>query len=193
MVTGQRVGYIRVSTIEQNTDRQLDGNELDRVFTDRVSGKDTGRPELQALLNHVREGDTVIVHSMDRLARRIEDLRSLVRDLTGRGVQVEFLKERLTFTGDDSRMALLLLSMMGAFAEFERSVILERQREGIALATAKGVYKGRSKSLTSDQAQELRHRAASGETKSTLACEFGISRQTVYEYLRDGHNVAAAV
>ena len=120
MVGGQRVGYIRVSSLGQNPGRQLDGAGLDRVFTDTVSGKSADRPQLAAMLAFARDGDTVIVHSMDRLARNLEDLRRLVRELTGRGVRVQFVKEQLTFTGEDSPMATLLLSVLGAFAEFER-------------------------------------------------------------------------
>ena len=98
---------------------------------------------------------------------------------------MEFVKESLTFTGEDSPMATLLLSVMGAFAEFERSLILERQREGIAAAKQRGgVYTGRKPVLTTEQAQQLRERAAAGEKKSALAKEFGISRETVYSYLR---------
>jgi DNA invertase Pin-like site-specific DNA recombinase len=119
---------------------------------------------------------------MDRMARNLDDLRAIVLGLTKRGVEVEFLKEGLTFTGDDNAMSKLLLSMMGAFAEFERSLILERQREGIAIAKAKGVYKGRKPSLTPDRANELRFRVASGEKKAALAREFGISRETLYSY-----------
>src|SRR5262245_45033494 len=116
---GQRVGYIRVSTVEQNTERQLDGVNLDKRFADKASGKDTQRPQLAAMLEFVREGDTVVVHSMDRLARNLDDLRRLVTTLTERGIKVEFVKESLTFTPDkESPMARLLLSVMGAFAEF---------------------------------------------------------------------------
>jgi DNA invertase Pin-like site-specific DNA recombinase len=183
---GQRIGYVRVSTTDQNTDRQLDGVELDRTFTDRASGKDASRPQLDALFSFVREGDTVIVHSMDRLARNLDDLRRIVQALTQRGVQIEFLKEHLTFTGDDSPMANLLLSVMGAFAEFERALIRERQAEGIALAKARGAFKGRKQALTPDQARQVRDRAAKGERKSALAREFGIHRDTVYQYLVDG-------
>jgi DNA invertase Pin-like site-specific DNA recombinase len=129
---GQTVGYIRVSTADQNTDRQLTGHALDRTFTDRLSGKDTARPELTAMIGYVRDGDTIIVHSMDRLARNLDDLRRLVRQLTGKGVKITFVKESLTFTGHDSPMATLLLSVMGGFAEFERALIRGRQREGIA-------------------------------------------------------------
>jgi len=158
-----RVGYIRVSTLDQNTDRQLDGVELDKTFTDKASGKDTKRPELKRALEYLREGDTLLVHSMDRLARNLDDLRKIVKDLTGRGVAVEFIKEHLTFTGEDSSMSILLLSIMGAFAEFERALLRERQREGITLARRKGVYKGRSPSLTPDRVAELRKRVLWGE------------------------------
>lgn len=178
----QRIGYLRVSTVDQNTDRQLDGIALDKVFTDRASGKDTNRPQLGQAIDYVREGDTLVVHSMDRLARNLEDLRRIVRELTRQGVRVEFVKESLTFTGDDSAMNTLLLSMLGAVAEFERSMILERQKEGIALAKAAGKYKGRKAALTDERAAELRVRLADGESVTSLAKDFGISRQTVYNY-----------
>jgi DNA invertase Pin-like site-specific DNA recombinase len=181
-IVGQRIGYLRVSTVDQNTDRQLDGVALDKVFTDRASGKDANRPQLGQAIDYVREGDTLVVHSMDRLARNLEDLRRIVRELTRQGVRVEFVKESLTFTGDDSAMNTLLLSMLGAVAEFERSMILERQKEGIALAKAAGKYKGRKAALTDERAAELRVRLADGESVTSLAREFGISRQTVYNY-----------
>ena len=179
---GQRIGYQRVSAVDQNTERQLDGIELDKLFTDKASGKDTHRPELARAIDYVREGDTLVVHSMDRLARNLEDLRRIVRELTSQGVRIEFVKESLTFTGEDSPMNTLLLSMLGAVAEFERSMILERQREGIALAKAAGKYKGRKAALTNGQADELRARLAKGESVSGLAAEYGVSRQTVYNY-----------
>lgn len=180
---GYRVGYVRVSSLDQQVDRQLDGIPVDKIFTDKASGKDSSRPQLDAMLGFVREGDTVVVHSMDRLARNLDDLRRLVSDLTKRGVRIEFVKEGMVFTGDDSPMATLMLSVMGAFAEFERALIHERQREGIALAKRRGVYRGRSKALGAERAAELRRRAAAGETKAALAREFGISRQTLYTYL----------
>lgn len=182
MGNGQTVGYVRVSTLDQNAERQLDGLALDKVFTDKASGKDTNRPQLAAALEYVRDGDTLVVHSMDRLARNLEDLRRTVRELTGRGVRVQFAKENLTFAGDDSPMSTLLLSMLGAVAEFERSMILERQREGIAIAKAKGVYKGRKPALSDDQAAEVARRLAGGEAATALAAEFGVSRATVYNY-----------
>ena len=121
---------------------------------------------------------------MDRLARNLDDLRRLVRAMTDQGVRVEFVKESLAFTGEDSPMATLLLSVMGAFAEFERALILERRREGIAAARRRGVYTGRKPALTAEQAHRLSERAAAGERKSALAREFGVSRETVYSYLR---------
>src|SRR4051795_10672443 len=183
-MVGQRIGYIRVSSLDQQVARQLEGIEVDKTFTDKASGKDAKRPELELLLSFARAGDTVMVHSMDRLARNLDDLRRIVRTLTGKGVRVEFVKENLAFTGEDSPMATLLLSVMGAFAEFERALILERQREGIAAAKQRGVYTGRKPALTAGQADQLRERAAAGEQKAVLAKEFGISRETVYSYLR---------
>lgn len=179
----QRVGYVRVSTAEQNAARQLDGVPVDRIFTDKASGGSQERPELSACLNYVREGDSLVVHSMDRLARNLDDLRSIVQSLTVRGVRVEFVKEGLTFTGDDAPMATLLLSMMGAFAEFERALIRDRQREGIAIAKAGGKYKGRKPSLSKSQIAELNRRVNNGEPKAALAREFKISRSTLYEYI----------
>ena len=181
---GQRIGYVRVSSFDQNPERQLDNISLNKVFTDKASGKDTKRPELEALLAFAREGDTVVVHSMDRLARNLDDLRRLVQMLTKRGIRIEFVKEGLHFTGEDSPMANLLLSVMGAFAEFERALIRERQREGIVLAKKRGAYRGRKKALSPEQVTDLRRRAAAGEQKATLAREFGISRETLYQYLR---------
>ena len=182
MSKGQIVGYVRVSTADQNTDRQLDGIELDEVFTDHASGKDTNRPQLQAMLNHVREGDEVVVHSMDRLARSLVDLRRTVDELTAKGVRVRFVKEGLTFGDTSDPCAMLMLSVMGAVAEFERALLLERQREGIAVAKTKGVYKGRVPSLTDDQAAAVARRMAEGESASALAREYGVSRATVYNW-----------
>lgn len=181
---GQRVGYVRVSTSEQNTDRQLEGMQLDRIFTDKASGKDVKRPELEAMLRFVRENDTVVVHSMDRLARNLDDLRRIVKELTGRGIRVEFVKESQVFTGEDSPMANMLLSMLGAVAEFERSLIKERQKEGIALAKARGVYTGRKLILSPDQIADLKQRVEQGVPKAKVARDFNISRETVYQYLR---------
>jgi len=183
-LSGQRIGYVRVSSIDQNPERQLEQVAVDRVFTDKASGKDTHRPELDRLIAFVRDGDTVVVHSMDRLARNLDDLRRLVHSLTRRGVGIEFVKENLTFTGEASPMAHLMLSVMGAFAEFERALIRERQLEGIALAKQRGKYRGRKKALSPDRIAELRQRVAGGEPKAKLARDFGISRETLYQYLK---------
>lgn len=192
-MTGQHVGYRRVSTEDQNTARQLDGIALDCVFEDKASGKNIDRPELTRCLSHLRAGDVLHVHSMDRLARNLDNLRELVKDLTGRGVRVEFHKEGQVFTGEDSPMANLLLSMLGAVAEFERALIKERQREGIAAAKARGVYRGRKPSLTDEQRHVLLARARSGDSKAALAREFGISRETLYQHVRASSEKKAAV
>jgi DNA invertase Pin-like site-specific DNA recombinase len=126
----------------------------------------------------------VLIHSMDRLARNLDDLKEIIGRLTMKGVRVEFVKEALTFTGDDNAAATFLLHVMGAFAEFERSLIGERQREGIALAKQRNVYTGRVPALSSARAAELRRRASEGESKTTLARDFGVSRATIYAYLR---------
>ncbi|MCE3602745.1 recombinase family protein [Massilia sp. P8910] len=182
---GQRIGYVRVSSDDQNLARQLDGVQLDKTFADKASGGTTARPALDQMLAFVREGDTIIVHSMDRLARNLDDLRKLVQSLTSKGVQVQFIKEALTFTGEEGPMANLLLSVMGAFAEFERAIILERQREGIKIAKANGVYKGRKSALKPDQVLAIRARASDPAcVRSELAREFGISRTTLYSTLK---------
>ena len=181
-----RIGYVRVSSVGQNTARQLEGLELERVFTDKASGKDTHRPQLEQLLSYVREGDTVVVHSLDRLGRNLLDLQSLVQQLTGKGVTVEFIKEHMVFKpGEQDSMSTLLFSIMGAFAQFERDLIRERQLEGIAQAKKRGAYKGRKPKLIPVQVQELREAASKGTSKTLLAERFGISRKTVYELLKD--------
>jgi DNA invertase Pin-like site-specific DNA recombinase len=169
--------------LDQNEVRQLEGLALNKTFTDKASGKDVKRPQLEALQSFVREGDTVFCQSMDRLARNLDDLRRIVLGLTERGVHIVFVKENLTFTGEDSPMSNLLLSVMGAFAQFERELIRERQREGIAIAKREGKYTGRKPSLSPTRAAELRRRVADGDSKAGLAREFGISRDTLYRYV----------
>ena len=183
-MSGKKIGYIRVSSFDQNPERQLEGIRLNKTFIDQASGKSIERRQLEAMLDYVREGDTVFVHSMDRLARNLDDLRRLVTLLTEQQIQVQFVKEKLIFTGEDSPMSKLLLSVMGAFAEFERALIKERQKEGIALAKKRGVYKGRKPSLSQSQVEEIRERIARGQNKSFIARELGVSRETLYQYLR---------
>ena len=189
-MNGQKIGYIRVSSSDQNTERQLEGLELDRVFTDKVSGKSVDRPALQEMLRFVREGDHLFVHSMDRLARNLIDLRQMVQDLTTRGVKVTFVKEALLFNGDDAAMSVLLLSVMGAVAEFERAILRERQAEGIRIAKVKGVYKGRKASLTNDQVAEIQEKITAGIPKARIAREYKCSRETLYKYLKQGEAIA---
>lgn len=180
----KKIGYVRVSSFDQNPERQLEGLDLDRKFIDKASGKSTERPKLEDMMDYVREGDTLIVHSMDRLARNLDDLRSIVFKLTRKKVAVQFLKENLTFTGEDSPMSNLLLSMMGAFAEFERSLIRERQLEGISIAKKKGLYAGRKSVLSEEKMEEIDQLIEAGQKKSEIARQVKISRETLYRYLR---------
>ena len=183
-MSGKVVGYRRVSSVLQNTERQLDGLRMDEVFEDKLSGKDTNRPQLQAMLEYVREHDTVIVHSLDRLGRNIDDLRALVKDMVGRGVTVRFVKENLCFTSEDNNhFSELMLNMLAAFAQFERSIIKERQKEGVQLAKAAGAYKGRKQEMTVERIAEIANRVAAGEPKAQIAKALGISRDTLYRYL----------
>jgi DNA invertase Pin-like site-specific DNA recombinase len=184
MSTSHRIGYRRVSSISQSTVRQLEGVKLDKVYEDRLSGKDTNRPQLQAALDYCRDGDTLVVHSLDRLARNTEDLLRIVRQMNAKGVTVEIMHPPMTFRGGDDPTSVLMLTILSGVATMERALIRERQREGIDLAKARGVYKGGQPKLTPGQAEELRERAAKGEPKVELARHFGVSRQSVYEYLR---------
>jgi DNA invertase Pin-like site-specific DNA recombinase len=181
---GQRIGYIRVSDADQNPDRQLQDVTLDKKFIDKYSGKSLDRPQFQAMMEYIRDGDVLIVHSLDRLSRNLHDLKCTVNELVKKGVQVQFIKENLTFSGDDSPMSMLLLAIMGAFAEFEREIIKERQREGIKLAKERGVYAGRKKSLNATQSKELYELSLQGFKKTELAAKFNISREAVYKYLK---------
>lgn len=170
------VGYIRVSTEIQNTERQLDGVSLDKRFEDKLSGATTERPQLIAMIDYVREGDVVHVHSIDRLARSMADLLSLVGTLNAKGVHVNFHKESMVFTGEDSPMQKLMLNMMGSFAQFEREVMKERQREGIAKAKERGVYKGRVKTIDDSAILALLNE---GKSIRAVAAELGVNPSTV--------------
>jgi DNA invertase Pin-like site-specific DNA recombinase len=184
-MTGKRIGYIRVSTVDQNPDRQLEGVDLDKKFIDYASAKSTDRPQLKAMLDFVREDDIVIVHSMDRLARNLFDLRKLVDNLVSQKIQVHFIKENLKFDGKDSPMSTLLLSLMGAFAEFEYAFIHERQLEGIAIAKKQGKFKGGPKKLNAEKIEQMKKELKTRKSKSRIAEELGISRQTFYKYLEE--------
>jgi len=176
-----RYGYVRVSSQEQNTARQLDGVAVDRTFTDKLSGKSTNRPALQELLRTVVAGDVVLVHSLDRLGRNAEDLLRLVRTLNEAAVSVEFVTNNLRFGGGNDPMGKLMLTMLSGFAEFERAMIRARQAEGIAIAKQRGVYK--KCHLSEEQIKEMVIRARAGENKAKLAKEYGLHRSSLYDYL----------
>ncbi len=177
--------YKRVSTTDQNTDRQLLGIECDREYVEKISGKDTNRPELQAMLLNLRSGDLIQVHSMDRLARNTKDLLNIVEEITSKGAKITFHKESLSFASDKSDpYQKMMMTMLGAVAELERNLILERQREGIALAKQKGKYKGGKPKLTATQIAEIKELAKDHNTNITqLAKDFNVSRRTIYNVL----------
>ena len=179
------IGYKRVSTLLQNTARQLDGVQLDKCFEDKASGKNIDeRPALEQLIEFARDGDVVIVHSMDRLARNLKDLREIVDELVAKNASVQFLKENLTFGGNDAPMSKLLLNILGAFAEFEREMILERQREGIAVGKKNGKFKGRKPTLSEEDVKVMCGKIAAGIPKALIARQLGVSRATLYSYLK---------
>ena len=178
--------YIRVSTIDQNTERQLKGVAWDRVYEEKISGKDTNRPELQAMLSNIRTGDVINIHSMDRLARNTRDLLNLVEEITSKGATISFHKENITFKGNEKQdpYQKMMMTMLGAVAELERAIILERQREGIAIAKSKGKYKGGKNKLSDEQVKELNNLHEQGVAISQIAKQFKITRPTVYSYLK---------
>ena len=198
-MTQKFIAYYRVSTDRQGQSglgleaqrsaviQHIAGNgELVAEFTEIESGKKNDRPQLVAALSACRKQKArLLIAKLDRLARNLDDLRRLVTDLTGKGVRVEFIKEGLTFTGEANAMNRLLLSMLGAVAEFERELIRERQAEGIALAKERGVYKGRAKALNPEQVAEAQERVSQGIPKAKVARDLGVSRQTLYSALSD--------
>ncbi len=187
------LAYRRVSTVDQTTARQLDGLGIhfNREYEDKATGGSADRPALQQLLADVGllasvANVTIHVHSIDRMARNLGDLERLVQELTSKGASVKFHKEGLQFSSEASPMDKLMLQVMGAFAEFERSMIRERQREGIALAKAvPGKYRGRAPALKPEQVLELKALAQGGTSKTELAKQFGISRASLYNYLAE--------
>ena len=178
-----KIGYRRVSSYDQNLDRQELG-DLDKVFEEKVSGKSTtDRQALKSLMDYCREGDEVVVYSIDRLARDLRDLQDIVAKLNEKGVVVTFISERLTFdpNGNDA-LAKLQLQMMGAFAEFERNIIRKRQAEGIAKAKALGKFKGGQRRIDRDKVKELH---GAGVNSTQIARDLGVSRMSVYRILNE--------
>ncbi len=182
----QSVGYVRVSSFQQNTDRQLAGIMLDKTFEEKISGKDRKRPELERMLSYIREGDHIYVHSMDRLARNLKDLLDLVKEITDKGCTIHFVTQNLVFSKDESNTtARLMLQVMGAVAEFERSIILERQKEGIAAAKARGTYKSGIPVVMTDEKKKICHeKYAAGVPMTRIAKDLGVSRMTVYREVK---------
>jgi len=190
MTQGQKIGYIRVSSTDQNPARQREQMQalaLDRLFEDHASGKNmSARPELQAMIGYARSGDDLFVASMDRLARNLEDLLRIVHQLNEKGVTVHFIKEKQTLSPEGSEgaaMSRLMLGVMGAVAEFERELIRERQREGIALAKGRGAYKGR-KPVDKEKIEQAAAMIKDGIPKAEVARKIGISRATLYKYVK---------
>jgi DNA invertase Pin-like site-specific DNA recombinase len=179
-----RLGYKRVSSVDQNTDRQLAEIELDRIVEDKASGKSKDRPGLQQLISYAREGDVVYVHSLDRLARNLKDLKELVDKFKERKVELRFVKENLVFNAVNNPMSELMLNVLGAIAEFERSLILERQKEGIKIAHSKGKYLGRPKMITDEQESDICRLINLNYSVSGLSKKYQLSRQTIYKILR---------
>ena len=185
-----QAAYIRVSSTDQNTDRQLadTGVKFDKIFEDKASGGSTDRPNLKACLEYLRDGDTLHVHSIDRLARSLQDLQGLIETLLTKGVTVTFHKEGLTFQnhGTQDPFAKLLFQVLGSFAEFERNIIRERQREGIEKAKAAGVYKarhgGRKKTVDRAKVKQLRDQ---GVPFRKIADQLGCSLSSVQRCLAE--------
>lgn len=174
---GQKIGYIRVSSVEQNTDRQLVDIELDKTFEEKVSAKTTNRPQLQQMLEHIRENDEIYCHDISRLARNMEDLHRLVREITGKGCSLHFVKENLHFSGDKTDPTQeLLMNMLGAVYTFERQILKCRQAEGIALAKEKGKYKGRPPKI---DFEEIKRVLNLGNSISKTAEILGVSMSSV--------------
>jgi DNA invertase Pin-like site-specific DNA recombinase len=184
-MAGQKIGYKRVSTLIQRTDRQLDGMELDQVFEDKTSGAKLERPELTRCIEYCRKGDTLYVHSIDRLARDVIHLRAIIDKLLSNGVAIKFVKEGLNFDAGEGNNHLgnLMLSVVGGIAEFERQLILERQREGVAAAHKNGVKFGAKPKLNHSQELELMEDIKI-ISKAKAAEKYGVSRATVYNIIK---------
>lgn len=179
-----RIGYVRVSSLDQNPDRQIEdlkAQQAEKIFMEKVSGKNTDRPELQRMLSFIREGDTLIVHSLDRLARNLADLLTMVQDLTCRGVSVIVLERAPLLRGWGGCLSYFKTD---AFAEFEHSMIRCRQAEGIALAKERGVYKGRPRSISDEALEKVKALVEQGVPLAKVAKAVGISHSTVYRYLQ---------
>ena len=177
-----KVGYRRVSDITQSLERQ-DLVGCERIFEEKLSGASADRPALQDMIAFVRSGDEVVVHSIDRLARNLMDLQSIIQELNNKGVTIHFISESLSFSDDGGNaFQTLQLQMLGAFAQFERTMIRKRQAEGIAKAKAKGVYAQRKRTVNPDKVKQL---FDDGLSKAAIAKQLNISRMSVYRSLEN--------
>jgi DNA invertase Pin-like site-specific DNA recombinase len=183
-MTHQVVGYVRVSSQGQNTARQLQGIETDMEFVDKVTGSNLDREKLQECIAYVRKGDTLVVDSIDRLARNLRDLQDILTMLTGKGIIIKFVKENLVFTGNDDAMSTLMLHMMGAFAEFERTMIRSRQRDGIDVAKKAGKHLGRPNKVDNKFIKIVKEKKESCQSIRSIAKEMNVSRATIYKALK---------
>lgn len=174
------VGYRRVSTADQNLDRQQLGREVEKVFEEKVSGSGVKRPALDDMIEFIREGDEVRVWSVDRLGRSVEDLLGIIRKVMNKGASIRFVSQHMHFAPDQEAnpMATMQLQMFGVFAEFEKAIIQQRRREGIAAAQARGVYTG-GKRRSSFDAEEARRLRAEGKSWSEIAAETGGKATTI--------------
>jgi len=175
------IAYVRVSTVEQNEARQVEAlkrHDIDKWFTEKASAKSMDRPQLQEMLNFAREGDTIYIHDFSRLARSTADLLKIVERLNAEGIHLVSNKENIDSSTPTGR---LMLTMIGAINEFERQNLLERQREGIAIAQSKGVYRGRrERQIEEDRLEELYARYLRREiSKRQMAAALGISRPSL--------------
>jgi DNA invertase Pin-like site-specific DNA recombinase len=179
--------YIRVSTLHQNTERQLLGIPCDCEYLEKLSAKDVNRPELQNMINNLRSGDSINVHELSRLARNTQDLLSIVDQIISKDASIKFHKENLTFDGikKDDAFQKLMLTMLGAISTFERDLMLERQREGIELAKVKGKYKGRRSVFSDDDIDQIKEEFKSSTNKAELARKHGISRGYLYQLVKE--------
>lgn len=189
MPTTQRVGYVRVSSAGQNLARQLEViGAVDKTYREYQSAATASeRPQLQEAIKYVREGDTLVVASIDRLARSLRDMLAIMEELEAKNVTVEFVTQGLTVRPDGGDLTTrLILHIITAVAQSEREMIRERQAEGIAIAKkTPGKYPGRKRLLTSDQIREVHEAAAAGVPKAQIARTYGISRNTLYRYLEE--------
>ena len=179
----QVVGYVRVSSQGQNTARQLQGIKLDMEFIDKVTGSNMNREKLGECILYARKGDTVVVESIDRLARNLRDLQEIITTITNKGAIVKFIKENLTFTGNDDAMSTLMLQMMGAFAEFERTMIRSRQRDGIDAAKKAGKHLGRPNKIDNKFLNVVKEKKDSCQSIRSIAKDMNVSRATIYKAL----------